>query len=142
MNRLKNINVIAKKKIKLKEEKGLSLLEVMISMIVLSIGILALAPLITISMYGNSYADETTTANALAQRELEILINQSNYGLIPFNSTSDSVNGFYSVARKVEDNVSDALIPVGLYKISIDIGWLDKQNIQRTVQYSSYKSKA
>ncbi len=129
------------KKIKLKNQSGITLLEVMISMIVLAIGILGLAPLITVSIYGNSYSDDLTVANALAQQEVEVLINQSDYGQIPFYSTTDSVGGIYLVNRIVEDDISDAMIPAGLYKISVDIGWVDKQNQQRTVQYSTFKSK-
>jgi len=126
---------------KLKEKKGLTLLEVMVSMIILAIGILGLAPLITISIYGNSFSHDLTVANALAQEEVEKLINQTDYGQIPFNSTTDSVQGHFMVNRIVNDDISDAMIPAGLYKISVDVAWIDKQNQQRTVQFSTFKSK-
>ncbi len=126
---------------KIKHQSGITLLEVMISMIVLAIGILGLAPLISMSIYGNTFADDVTVANALAQQEVEILMNESDYGQILFYSTTDSVNGMYLVNRVVEDDISDAMIPLGLYKISVDIGWVDQQNQQRTVTYSTFKTK-
>ncbi len=126
---------------KIKEQNGLTLLEVMVSMIILSIGILGLAPLINISIYGNSFSDDMTVANAMAQQEVEVLLNQSTYGDIPFYSSSDSVGGMFSIDRTVVDDVTDGTVPAGLYKITVDVLWTDKQDKPRTVQYSTFKSK-
>ena len=40
---------------KLKNKEGFSLMEVMISMLILSIGILGLAPMMVTSIFGNSF---------------------------------------------------------------------------------------
>ena len=52
-------------------DRGLSLLEVLISMLVLSIGILGLAPMIVLSIEGNTISRDYSIASELAKEQLE-----------------------------------------------------------------------
>ena len=123
------------------DQKGITLLEVMVGMIILAIGLLGLVPLIGISIYSNTYASDATTANALAQQELESLTNMSHYGALPFVTITDSVGGVYQVVRTVDDNTTDATVPVGLYKLRVALTWADNQNYVRNVYFSTLKPK-
>lgn len=125
----------------IKGNKGVSLLEVMISIIVLSIGIMGLAPLLVLSMHKNSYSNDITKANALAQKEVELLLGRSDYGVLPFVSTVDSIDGTFALTRLVEDDVTNASIPPGLYKISVSLQWSDMDNQPRSVFCSALKPK-
>ncbi|MFZ1685473.1 MAG: prepilin-type N-terminal cleavage/methylation domain-containing protein [Candidatus Zixiibacteriota bacterium] len=118
---------------------GFTVMEVLVSMIILTIGILGLAPLIMVSIYGNSFSNDMTQANALAQREVETLVNQKDYGTMPYIAVVDSVNGVYKVTRTVEDQTTNASVPVGLAKITVVISWTDKKALLRTVNYSTLK---
>jgi type IV pilus assembly protein PilV len=124
----------------IRHEKGFTLLEVMISMIVLAIGILGLGLIMSMSIYGNTYSKGVTEANALAQREVESLSNQQSYGTLPYSCVTDSVQGIYQISRIVEDNTTNASVPAGLYKISVVVAWRDQQAVDRTIYYTTFKS--
>ena len=124
-----------------KRQDGFTLLEVLISLIILGIGILGLAPLIGMAIYGNSYSNDATAASVLAQREVEALLNKADYGVLPYISTSDSVNGLYSVTRNVVNNSTNAAVPPGLIRISVAVSWTDMQQTDRSVNFSTMKSE-
>ncbi len=123
-------------------QKGVTMLEVMISILILTIGILGLAPLIGIAVHNNSYANELTVANALAQKEIESLVAQPNYGSLPMTDTRDSVSGVFRVSRRVDDNSVLGSIPSGIYKLSVKIEWVDAKQKSRSLDYSIFKPKS
>ena len=57
----------------LKSRDGFTLIEVMVSIIILSIGVLGLAPLMAVSITGNAFSNEATRANVIAQDRIEEL---------------------------------------------------------------------
>jgi len=126
---------------KLKAQDGITLLEVMVSMIVLSIGLLGLAQMIGMSIYGNTYARDVTAAYALAQQEVELLASQPSYANVPYQSMTDSVGGAYKVVRLVEDDISNGSVPTGLYKLSVAVSWTDQQLQPRSVYFATFKPK-
>ncbi|MFQ5498784.1 MAG: prepilin-type N-terminal cleavage/methylation domain-containing protein [Candidatus Zixiibacteriota bacterium] len=126
---------------KVRAQDGFTLLEVMIAMLVLSIGILGLAPLIGFAIYGNTMASDMTGANALAQQEIEALVNQASYANMPYISTTDSVDNLFNVYRYVEDNSVNGILPSGIFKISVTVSWIDQQNQNRSIYYSTMKPK-
>lgn len=121
------------------KETGISLIEVVTSMTILAVGVLGLAPLMMISIYGNTYSSDMTQANALAQQEVETLVNWSDYGSLPLVTVTDSVAGVYKVTRTVIDHVCSADVPVGLVQISVVVTWTDKKQQERNVYYSTLK---
>ena len=58
-------------------QKGFTLLEVLIALVILSVGLLGLASLTASVIRTNSFSDDFTTATALAQDKLENLVNLS-----------------------------------------------------------------
>lgn len=70
------------------KEKGFTLIELMIAMIVLGIGILALIQMQVAAMSGNSSANQMTIATTLAQDQIERL-----KGLSFFDATVTDTNG-------------------------------------------------
>lgn len=140
MKRLRNLRF--KSRCKARCQKGVTMLEVMISILILTIGILGLAPLIGIAVHNNSFANDLTVANALAQKEIESLVAQQSYGALPMIQTSDSVSGVYQVNRRVDDNSVLASVPIGVYKLSVNIKWTDQKQKQRSIDYSIFKPKS
>lgn len=120
---------------------GITILEVMVSMVILAFGILALAPLIVISMYGNSYSNELTVANAIAQEQIEQLKSLDEISPLPWHSVNTNLYGSFTRETWVNDIATDSLIPPGVYKIKVEVTWVDQKNLNRQVSYYSYKMK-
>ena len=68
-------------------EKGFTLLEVMISLVILSIGLLGLAALQLVAVKNNSFSSEMTYATMLAQQQAETLKS------LPFSDSDLDPNG-------------------------------------------------
>lgn len=125
----------------LKSGRGITLLEVMVSMVILAFGILGLAPLIVISMFGNSYSNEVTTANAIAQERIEQLKEVDTFASLPLQETTSGLHGKFTRATTVDDNTTDASVPAGVYRIKVDVNWSDQKGLSRSVNYNTYKAK-
>lgn len=78
---------------------GFTLLEVMISLVILSIGLLGLAALTATVIKTNSFSDDFTTATTLAQDKLEELANLSfsNSNLSDRNPANNNSTDFLSI---------------------------------------------
>jgi prepilin-type N-terminal cleavage/methylation domain-containing protein len=79
----------------LKENEGFTILEVMTSMLIMSISLLLLLNLAMVALQGNTWASETTTANQLLQERLEQLRNMPNEALPTCGE--DETNGVHRV---------------------------------------------
>lgn len=121
-------------------ESGFTLIEVMVSMIILSIGVLGLAPLMAVSVTGNSFSNEATRANVIAQDQIEELKNVVAFGALPFTDSA-SVDGHYSYTARVDDTGSDGTVPAGVYKIFIRVNWTDQAGVPRRLEFYTYKTK-
>jgi type IV pilus assembly protein PilV len=82
---------------RVKDTRGFTLLEVMITVVILAIGLLGLAGLQIVAIKGNSFGQQMTAASTLAQNQLETL-RQSAGSLSNGNDTVTDQNGI-SYAR-------------------------------------------
>jgi len=121
-------------------EAGFTLIEVMVSMIILSIGVLGLAPLMAVSVTGNSFSNEATRANVIAQDQIEELKNAVSFGACPIVDTA-TVDGHYHYSARVDDTGSDGTVPAGVYKIFIRVTWTDQAGVDRRLEFYTYKTK-
>ena len=126
---------------KLKNQKGFTLVEVMISMLVLAIGLLGLAPMMVTAMYGNAFSKEVTSSAFLAQDSMERLKNQSVITPIPFTQTDNGLFNVYNRTIRVDDSGSDGTVPPNVFKILVTMSWTDKKGVSRSETYSTYKMK-
>jgi type IV pilus modification protein PilV len=122
-------------------EKGITLLEVLVAMIILAFGVLGLAPMIVISMYGNSYSDQVSVADAIAQDRLEEIKTWSQVTPLPYSQTVNDIRGTFTRQTLVGDATTDASIPNGVYKIQVNVNWTDQKQLPRSVSYFTYKAK-
>ncbi|MFH1337146.1 MAG: prepilin-type N-terminal cleavage/methylation domain-containing protein [Candidatus Zixiibacteriota bacterium] len=121
--------------------KGMTLLEVMISMIILAIGVLGLAPMMVISIFGNSFSNQVTMADAIALDRLEEIRNWSYVSPVPYSQTVNNVDRIFTRETIINDNASDGTVPVGVYKIRVTTTWTDHKEVNRSVSYYTYKAK-
>jgi type IV pilus assembly protein PilV len=102
-----------------KDERGFTLLEVMIALVVLSIGLLGLASLQIMAIKGNSFGQQMTVASTLAQNQLEQLRRTSG-ALADGNDTVTDQNGItYTRTWTVTPNTPQQ----GATTVLITISW-------------------
>jgi uncharacterized protein (TIGR02598 family) len=97
-------------KLRLTGEKGFSLVEITVAMVVGAIGLLALAGIITYTMSVNRRATDISIATALARQKIEqiklmeynYVVNQTEYNLDQNGSTVTS--GRYTRVTDVREN--------------------------------------
>ena len=122
-------------------EYGMSLLEVLISIIVLSIGILGLAPMVVISVNSNSISQDLMTASNLAKEKIEYYTGQEVLPSLPYEEyESDLMDGYERITNLI-DNTSDSTLTVGLCQLSIRINWTDNTGSSRSTTYMTYIEK-
>jgi len=126
---------------RLQDKKGLSLLEVLVAMLILAFGILGLAPMIVTAMFSNSYSDEVTKANVIAQDKIEFMKNLVSFSPLPWIEVTNNLNGIFTRTSRVDVDTTDASVPSGVSRIQITVNWTDKAGITRTVNYYTYKMR-
>ena len=122
----------------LNNNKGLSMLEVMISMIILSIGLFGLTPLMVLSLKANNISSDTIIASNIAREKLEYLESLDSIPISLFSEAESDVQPGYNRTTIINDNSSDNTIPVGLLQVTIAINWTDKDGFIRQTSVSSY----
>jgi type IV pilus assembly protein PilV len=125
----------------MQNQKGLSLLEVLVAMIVLAIGLLGFAPMVVMSIEGNNMSRDALEVTQLAKNKLELYENASLIPALPYEETETGLSGGYDRFTRMWDNSTDTLLPEGLCEIQVVISWQDKVGVSRSATYSSLVDK-
>ena len=125
---------------KLKGQKGLTLLEVMISMIILSIGFLGLAPMVVLSIEGNNISRDVLNVSGFAKQQIEFYktLDPDSLPAAPYTNTQTNLAGGYNMTTYLNDNATDPTVPLGLDRIDIIIDWTDNVGVGRSASYSTF----
>ena len=108
--------------------KGLTLIEVLVSMIIFATGLLMLIPMIITSIKGNEWADMTTKAAHHIQAKTEEIKNTHDW-----TQSQDSLEGM-TRTWTVEDYGSF------LKKIMVKMTWVDKDSLPHCDSIITYES--
>lgn len=127
-----------KRSILRKNSNGFSLMEIMVSMIVLAIGLLGLAPMITLSIHGNCISRDNTVVSGLLRQKVEQFEGLAAMPSMPYQEFEEGVEDIYSRATYISDHTCDTLVPEGLYHIEVNVNWVDKTNVGRSMSYATY----
>ena len=122
-------------------QNGLSHLEVMISMILLALGLLAMAPMVVLSIEGNNISRDVMTVSEMAKEKIEFYKDDDTFPTVPFTEMETNIFGSYDRLTKIQDSTTDVTIPGGIYQIAIYITWIDKTGVDRSTSYSTYIQK-
>ena len=122
-------------------DKGLSLLEVLVAMIILSLGILGMAPMVVMSIEGNSMSRDVLVVSSLAAEKMEHYESLESLPAVPYTETEANLEGSYTRVTTIEDNTTDVSIPDGVYQIDVTISWTDKSGVDRSTTYSTLLMK-
>jgi type IV pilus assembly protein PilV len=105
--------------------EGFTLIEVMIALVVLAVGLLALATMQIVSIRANAYSSEMTYSTMLAQQQLEILKNLSFSDADLTDGTHDTLppvvekGASYTVTWEVQDHPTIQ----NMKTITLDVTW-------------------
>ncbi len=110
---------------------GITLIEVLASMIILSLGLLTLLPMATLSIDANNQARSTDRVISHIQNKIEELRNTPN---IQAGIEVDSVSGMQTSWWSV-DEAQD------LKKVIVEVTWQDDANVQRRQRGVTYMYK-
>lgn len=114
---------------RLRDKKGFTLLEVMITMVIFAIGLLGLASMQVMAIKGNSFGQQMTAASTLAQNQLEEM-RQNTGALTNGNDTVTDQNGtIYARTWTVTPNTPQT----SMTTVLLTVQWTDSINAQRTV---------
>ncbi len=125
----------------LRGEAGLTLIELLVAAIVLSIGVLGLAPLMAVSVRGSVRGENVTNVVAAAQQLIEMKIGAVGFPSIPYTQTQTFDNGKYTATTTVTDRTVNSSIPPHVYRVDIDLAWTDDGGTQRNMNFTTYTTK-
>ena len=121
-------------------ERGITLVEVLAAMIMLAVGILALAPMMVLSVTGSQFSNDVTTLATAAQRGIEAQITKGSFPSMPYTQ-SEYVDNKYLVATEVLDETVDASIPPHVYEVKVAVSWTDDAAVDRNMIFTTYATK-
>ena len=101
-----------------KNSKGITILEVMVALVIFSVGFMCLLPMIVTAIRGNEFADNFTKATQYTQAKIEEL-----------KSTHSFVGGVAADTDTVENMTRTwiaTLADTNYYQISVKVQWVDR----------------
>jgi type II secretion system protein I len=113
---------------KLRNNRGVSLLEVLVAMMITSLSLLMLLNMAMIALDGNDWANKTTLATQLLQEKLEEL---RGGGPSVLSSGSDTAQGLTRTWRV-------STVSSHLSKVDVNIAWDDIKATQHTSSLTAY----
>jgi type IV pilus assembly protein PilV len=119
-----------------KKQKGFSLIEVLIGLILLAIGVLALAGLQASAVRGNFFSNNLTQASYVGQDRLEYL---KNIALTHADLTAGTHNdGTTTIAGMVFSRSYTVVVNGGLRTINYTVTWFD--GVSHTITFTTIRS--
>src|SRR5512147_2235046 len=119
-DRAQTMRTAAMRKARIRNQKGVTLLEVMVAGLILSVALLMLLNMAMVALDGNDWSNKTTLATQLMQEKLEQL-----RGDVSPASGSDTKSGINRVWT-----VSSA--GAHLRRIDVNVDWKDVRNVTKT----------
>ena len=118
-------------------KKGFSLLELLIALVILSVGLLGAAEMQVASISGNAFSSNVTVATGLAQNKIEELkkLPNSDATLSAGDHDEGLLPGTAIFSRS--SNVND--LSAELKRVTVSVRWTDKA--QHTITLSTMKAK-
>jgi len=125
----------------LKDQAGITLIEVLAAMVILAVGILAMAPMMVVSINGSTFSREVNDIASAAQLSMEEKIGQNTFASMPYVECDSLREGKYEVLTVVTDNSVDPSVPGNVYEINVTVNWKDDAAVDRSMTFSTYASK-
>ena len=118
--------------------KGVSLLEVLVSMLVLSFGVLGLDPMLVLSIEGNVISQDNSVVSTMLKEKIEFYENVDTLPTLPYRELEEGIDSRFARTTIIQDSTTDASIPYGVCQCDVQVTWVDHQNVRRSSSYSSF----
>jgi type II secretory pathway pseudopilin PulG len=126
----------------IRNKKGISILEVLISMVVLAVGVLGLAPLVVLSISANNLSRDVMIVSQLTKEKIETYENPSMIPPLPYSETEQGLSGGrYDRYTYIWDSDTDSLVPEGLCYVDVTIKWEDTGGLVRSSKSTTILQK-
>ncbi len=107
------------------QTQGFTLIELMVALFILSVGLLGMIKMQMSSIQGNAFSGRMTTAIALAQDQMEILINQD---LDPWADVTGTLNDPTLMGRQYDGytitwNITTGVPTNNLATVTVQVQW-------------------
>jgi len=115
-------------------DQGFTLLEVLVTVVILSIGLLGTLGLTTGVIRGNFFSKNITSATAVAQSQLEAVQREGfeNVTTTKFPTTAQVVNmGGVNFSRIT--TIADNIPATNMKTVSVTVNWYEANNTQRSI---------
>ena len=119
-----------------RDNRGFTLVEALIAMVILSLGIIALISMQTTSVKGNSKARGISNASLLAQAKIEQFVGADFDTIVDGNETT--ADGLYTISWTVDDTVLGSVPYLPLKEILVTVSRNDF-GAQRDITFTYYR---
>ena len=117
---------------RVKSQYGFTLLEVLVAIVILTIGLLGTAGLTTGVIRGNHYSKNITSATAAAQTQLESIKSSGYANATTTNFPGDTVTmGGMTFTRTT--TVTNSSPAANMKTVSVTVSWTESNNTSRSV---------
>ncbi|RKX25607.1 MAG: hypothetical protein DRP45_05535 [Candidatus Zixiibacteriota bacterium] len=123
---------------KVHNEDGSSLLEVLVSLLMITIGVLGMTVLIATSIGGNVTSRDNSVAANLIKEQIEYYQGLDSLPTLPLQLSESALNSRFARITSVFDSVSDTTVPGGLCQIDVLVTWTDNENTPHSRTFSTY----
>ena len=122
---------VSKVLLKSSTSSGFTLIELMVSLFIFAVGMLAVTAMCLMSIHGNSLANRMTQANFLAQTKMEELLSESDMAVLDIhdNLTQNGLNGNGDAGGSYSRTVDIATVvgTPGTRWITVTTSWTDSK---------------
>jgi len=129
---LQSSAIVRKKPWLLSDDSGISFIDLMLSLVVLTIGVLAMMDLQVIATRSNASSNGTVIAISLAEEKMETIKNTTFTGIVsqPSTTWTDPVTKIiYTTTATVTNNQPIS----GVKKVDVTVTWSDKVGQTHTI---------
>lgn len=123
---------------KFKDQSGIGLLEVLISMVLLAVGVLGMGMVICTAIQGNVTSRDNTVVDTLIKRQIEHFESLDSFPSMPFEWEETGYAGAYNRTTYLYDSTTDTTLPGNLCYLKVEVSWEGQDELSHTRSFSTY----